>query len=399
MGVPEGWKTTSIKDISSAPVSYGVVQTGEPVEDGVPCVRVVDISKGKLIPSNMITTSHEISNSYKRTILTPSDIIIALRGIIGRSALVGSELAGCNLTRGIARISPKSELFDSNFILQTLNASTFQNSINRQANGSALQEISIATLRKASILHPPLPEQRKIAEILSVWDRAIEVSEALLATATAQKRSLMQSLLTGHRRFPEFEGQAWKEVRLGDVCSTWSGGTPSRNKPEFYRGNIPWIKSGEVNAARITATKEFITETALKESSAKMVEPETVLVAMYGATAGVVSVSGIHAAINQAILAISPNEGILHSYLLYAVQSKMEQTKRITQGGQPNLNAQILRAVKIATPCLKEQQKISDIIKSSQNEIDAYIKNSQHLRTEKKALMQQLLTGKRRVVV
>ncbi|PCH74712.1 MAG: hypothetical protein COC12_03435 [Rhodobacteraceae bacterium] len=246
---------------------------------------------------------------------------------------------------------------------------------------------------------PPLPEQRKIADILSTWDRAIEVSESLLATARQQKRALMQTLLTGKRRFPEFEGQKWKEVRLGEVCETWSGGTPSRRKAEYYSGSIPWIKSGEVNAIRVEATEEHITEEALKCSSAKLVEPETVLIAMYGATAGVVSVSGIHAAINQAILAVKANAKLESNFLLFAVQGKMEDTKRITQGGQPNLNAQIIRAAKIPLPCLQEQRQIAKILGASQREIELGCQKIQKLRTEKRALMQQLLTGKRRVVV
>ncbi|APZ51264.1 restriction endonuclease S subunit [Salipiger abyssi] len=252
---------------------------------------------------------------------------------------------------------------------------------------------------KVPVAIPPLPEQKKIAEILSTWDEAIETTEALLAIARTQKRALMQTLLTGKRRFPEFEGQEWREVRLGDIARTWSGGTPSRKRPEFFGGAIPWIKSGEVNAARVLSTEETITEAALAASAARMVSPGNILVAMYGATAGVVSISGIPAAINQAILAVEPSAGTDGAYLHRSIEFAMDKTKRLTQGGQPNLNAAIIRSTKLFLPELEEQRLIAGVIDDAQREIDALRNQTEKLRTEKKALMQQLLTRKRRVQV
>ncbi len=269
----------------------------------------------------------------------------------------------------------------------------------RRSQGAVRSNIGQGELSKVRVHLPPLPEQRKIADILSTWDQAIEKTEALLANARTQKRALMQQLLTGKRRFPAFEGQPWKEVRLGDVSTSWSGGTPSRKKPEFYGGNIPWIKSGEVNASRVNVTSETITEIALKQSSARMVKRGNILVAMYGATAGVVSIAGIDAAINQAILAVDPQEGIENSFLHRSIEFAMETTKRLTQGGQPNLAAAIIRATKIFLPEADEQRLIATAIEDSQNQIEGVFEQVAQLRTEKKALMQQLLTGKRRVAV
>ena len=98
----------------------------------------------------------------------------------------------------------------------------------------------------------------------------------------------------------------WTTHALGEVVNTFSGGTPSRSKPEYFGGNIPWIKSGELNAGWVSQTSEHITEQGLKASSAKIVKPGTTLLALYGATAGVVGRTRIAAAINQAVLAIEP---------------------------------------------------------------------------------------------
>jgi type I restriction enzyme S subunit len=106
----------------------------------------------------------------------------------------------------------------------------------------------------------------------------------------------------------------WEVRRLGRLIFTFSGGTPDRGKTHFYVNDsdgVPWIKSGELNLGTITATEEFISEDALNQSSAKLVEPGTLLYALYGATAGVVAFTKIRAAINQAVLAIIPNEKLL----------------------------------------------------------------------------------------
>src|SRR5437016_6092957 len=95
----------------------------------------------------------------------------------------------------------------------------------------------------------------------------------------------------------------WRRVRLGDVCGTFSGGTPTRTNPAFFGEGVPWIKSGELNAGEVYRTEESLTYAGIENSAARLVEPGTNLVALYGATAGVVGRAKIRAAINQAVLA------------------------------------------------------------------------------------------------
>ncbi|WP_175265875.1 restriction endonuclease subunit S [Methanothrix thermoacetophila] len=112
----------------------------------------------------------------------------------------------------------------------------------------------------------------------------------------------------------------WRVVRLGEVAQTTSGGTPQRDKLEYYGGHIPWIKSGELDDRDIFAATEQITELGLQNSNAKMFEPGTLLIAMYGATAGKVGILQIPAATNQAICAILPKEPkvFIERFLFYA---------------------------------------------------------------------------------
>jgi type I restriction enzyme S subunit len=245
---------------------------------------------------------------------------------------------------------------------------------------------------------PPLPEQRKIAQILSTWDKAITTTECLLTNRQQQKKALMQRLLTGKQRFAGFEGE-WSQIFLGQVTDSFSGGTPSRSKSEYYGGNIPWIKSGEVNDRFISNVEESITQLGLDNSSAKIVPSNSILVAMYGATAGKVAINLINAAVNQAVLAIVPKENICLYFLFYFLEYQMDKTLRLVQGGQPNLNAGIIKDILINLPCLAEQQKIASVLSAADAEITTIQNQLDNLKQQKKALMQQLLTGKRRVKV
>ena len=109
----------------------------------------------------------------------------------------------------------------------------------------------------------------------------------------------------------------WPTVRLEEICFTTSGGTPSRSKPEYYFGDIPWVKSGDLNDGVISSTPEFISDSGLKDSSAKLFKKGTILIAMYGATVGKIAILGIDAASNQAVCGITASEKLDNMFLFY----------------------------------------------------------------------------------
>ena len=109
----------------------------------------------------------------------------------------------------------------------------------------------------------------------------------------------------------------WQIKKLGEVCETTSGGTPSRSKSNYYNGNIPWVKSGELDKGLILDTEEKITEEAIKNSSAKLFPKGALLIALYGATIGKLAFLGVDAATNQAICGIYKNENLNSNYLYY----------------------------------------------------------------------------------
>jgi type I restriction enzyme, S subunit len=191
--------------------------------------------------------------------------------------------------------------------------------------------------------------------------------------------------------------EEWRVERIGDVSKSFSGGTPSRSVDEYFSGNIPWIKSGELNRGFISNTEEKITAEGLKNSSAKLVNANTLLYALYGATAGVPAITKIEAAFNQAVLALFPDPNLANDYLYYWLQkAKDKLVCKYTQGGQPNFSGTLVRSFFIPIPPYEEQKKIAEILSTWDQAIEqtrALIAAKQRM---KKGLMQQLLTGRMR---
>lgn len=155
--------------------------------------------------------------------------------------------------------------------------------------------------------------------------------------------------------------QGWAETTLGEVADWGSGGTPSRSEPSFYGGTIPWIKSGELNSRYVTTTEEFITEAAIKNSSAKLFPAGSVAIAMYGATIGKTAILGVDASTNQACAVGAPVEGVIGKEFLYRLlQNEKESFIEKGKGGaQPNISQAVIKAHEISLPPLAEQTRIT----------------------------------------
>jgi restriction endonuclease S subunit len=155
----------------------------------------------------------------------------------------------------------------------------------------------------------------------------------------------------------------WSLKPLGEICSTTSGGTPSRSHPEYFGGAIPWIKSGDLTDGDVIACDENITEEAIRSSSAKLFPQGTVLVAMYGATVGKLGMLGMEAATNQAVCGITPSDELDRWFLFYFLLSQRQNLIGQSAGGaQPNISQKIVRELLVPVPPLSEQRRIVDLL-------------------------------------
>ena len=166
--------------------------------------------------------------------------------------------------------------------------------------------------------------------------------------------------------------QEWKTYRIGDICKrVCSGGTPKSTEPSYYDGEIPWLNTKEINFNRISSTEKHITLSGLENSSAKWIDKNSVIVAMYGATAAKVAINTIPLTTNQACCNLSIDETKAdYRFVYYWLCSRYSELASLANGGaQQNLNAQQIKDFEIKLPEIQTQQKIADLLWSIDNKI------------------------------
>ena len=188
-------------------------------------------------------------------------------------------------------------------------------------------------------------------------------------------------------RIKGFEGE-WKEKLIGDISDSFSGGTPNAHEPSYYGGKIPFIRSGEIGSNK---TELFLTDKGYQNSSAKIVEKDTLLYALYGATSGEVAISNINGAINQAILAIYPHKGYDSVFMHYWLKAnKKDIISTYLQGGQGNLSGELVKSIKILFPNLAEQQSLGSFFSSFDRLLSDHHRRLENLRRVKKSMLQKM---------
>jgi type I restriction enzyme, S subunit len=237
---------------------------------------------------------------------------------------------------------------------------------------------------------PTLGEQRRIATTLWAAEDCIVKGERFVGAAERAKQVLMRELFSKDK---SQDRKDWKIVRLGDICKTCTGGTPSRNQREFFGGSIPWFKSGELGDSIVTSSEEKITSEGLENSNAKIFPKGTLLIALYGATTGKVGLLGIDASTNQAICAIFPNEKVNSKFLFYLlIQYRPSILLERCGAAQPNISQDIIRKMEISIPSLPEQRQIAGILTRCDETIAAARANVAAAKALKMKMIKEMLT-------
>ena len=243
------------------------------------------------------------------------------------------------------------------FIIQ--NDDFFEHAI-KGSNGALSPRVKWEHMANFEFDLPSLAEQKVLAEKL--W-AAYEVKQSYLKMIAATEEMVKAQFVEMFKNSPI--------VKLGDYISTQSGGTPNTKKSEYYDGgDIPWLSSGEINQGYINKTDKFITQEGLDNSSAKWIPKDSVVIAMYGATAGKVGYINIPLTTNQAVCALLPCDSFDSHYLYYAVSSKYDWFLSQCRGAaQPNISQSIIKELMLAHPTMEDQVKFSVIIDQSDKSI------------------------------
>lgn len=389
--IPDGWKSVPLSEVVRSKIVYGIVQAGPHMADGVPYLKSSDVG-GQIAVDGLQRTSLEIHARYNRSAVRPGDIVISLRGNTGATSIVPQGLPEANLTQGTARISVGDD-FDGHFIHQQIAGSLVQRQINAATKGSTFVEITLEDLRKVEVYCPGLrDEQRRIAEILSTWDRAIEAVEALIANACTQKRALMQSLLTGKKRRPGFSG-AWIKLRLGDALA---------ERSEFGGDDLPLLSVTQSDGVIHQGQAGRKNISSADQSNYKTVRNGDIAYNTMRMWQGASALSCLHGKVSPAYTIVTPREGYDAHFFAYMFKwpPMIYVFERHSQGlvsDTWNLKYQHFSKIMVRAPLFEEQVAIRRVLEAADDGLVALKKQLAALRQEKSALMQQLLTGKRRV--
>ena len=183
--------------------------------------------------------------------------------------------------------------------------------------------------------------------------------------------------------------ERWNGYKIGDICSrVCSGGTPSSKHSEYYDGDIPWLNTKEINFNRIYGTEKCITEEGLNNSSAKWIDENSVIVAMYGATAGKIAIAKVPLTTNQACCNLTINPSVAdYRFVYYYLCYKFVELASLANGGaQQNLNAQIIKDFEISLPSLQEQKQIANTLSSLDDKIEVNRRINENLEQQAQAL-------------
>ncbi|MCP4236314.1 MAG: hypothetical protein GY770_22495 [Aestuariibacter sp.] len=190
----------------------------------------------------------------------------------------------------------------------------------------------------------------------------------------------------------------WAKSKIGDFAHTTSGGTPKRSMKEYYGGNIPWVKSGDLNDGALFSVDEYITELGLTKSSAKLFKPGTLLIALYGATIGRLALLQFEASTNQAVCGITLPEEVYNKYLFYYLLSVREKLIEQGKGGaQPNISQGVVKDIEVPLAPPEQQKRIVAKIEELFSHIDAGIealkKAKQLLKQYRQSVLKAAVTG------
>ncbi|EAC1717797.1 restriction endonuclease subunit S [Escherichia coli] len=384
--VPKGWKRVPIKDVCESIIDC-VNKTAPVVDYETPfkMIRTTNVRNGRVNTEDVrYVTEDTYLQWVRRGKPQVGDIIFTREAPVGEAGVL-QDAEGIFLGQRTMMYRADTCLSDNYFLFYSLSSPFCQKQIEDFSNGGTVAHMRVPDCGEILINLPPFLEQKKIAQILSTWDKAISVTEKLLANSQQQKKALMQQLLTGKKRLLDengvrFSGE-WRNSTLSMFCNIAKGKALSASDLEV--GDFPVIAGGKSSPY----------------SHSDYTHENVVTVSASGAYAGYISYHNYKIWASDCSVVSAKADNLIDYFyqLLLSLQDKIYSLQ--SGGAQPHIYPKDLNSIPLWVPCVKEQQKIVTVLSAADAEISTLEKKLACLRDEKKALMQQLLTGKRRVKV
>lgn len=383
----EGWEYKKLEEICEFRSGFAF-KSNKFTEIGEPIIRISDIQNERIDDSNLVYFDPKsYTEDLSRYLIFPDDILIAMSGGTTGKLGINTSKRTYYLNQRVGVFRENKKYLNHRYLFYFLHTKSEESL--RIAAGAAQPNLSTAQIKSFVIPVPSLSEQQSIVDYLDSAFAKIDAMKANAEKALNEAKALFQVSLK-EMLVPK-EGVMWSTI--GDLFETYSGGTPTKSNKEYYEGgSIPWLRSGEVCQKNITRTEMFITEKGLKDSSAKYYPENTVVVAMYGATAAQVGILRIKSTSNQAVCGILPHKDFLPEYVYYWFRSIEDKLAAQAQGGaQPNISQQKIKKVEIPIYSMSEQQSIVETLDSLKSKVDRLQANYDKISQEYDALKQAIL--------
>ena len=404
--IPKGWSSQKLSSVAS--IIDCKHRTPEYVKSGIPLVSPGTIKWGALdlISPVKRVTEEEYRSLMDHCVVEQGDLVMSRNQSVGVVSYVDSKKP---FVLGQDTVLIKAIHADWRFIYYTLQSDLVQRQIAKSAGGSTFSRINLSDIRALNIKTPAICEQDKISQILTAWDQAISVPEKLLTNSQQQKKALMQQLLTGKKRLLDengvrFSGE-WEKGKFCDMANIDTGyafkskdftqsdsGIPIIRMSDFKTGGLDVLGAAKVDRDSVNGLDKF------KLRVGDFVFGMSGSLNNYGR----VEKKDLPCYLNQRVGRILAKECANQAFITYLYLSDSIQQSILNKAAgaaQLNISISDLRSMVVYYPCIEEQQKIAAVLSAADAEISTLEKKLACLRDEKKALMQQLLTGKRRVKV
>ena len=401
--IPEDWDCCRLDDLTTR-VGSGITPTGGKrvyVTAGRPFVRSQNVGWGILDLRDLAFITDETHALFAASEIKEGDVLLNITGAsIGRSAVADSSVACGNVNQHVCEIRPDPDQLDSYFLNGYLLSAAGQRQIDSFQAGGNRQGLNYSQIRSFLVPQPSLTEQRAIAAAWSDVDALLDGLDRLLAKKRDLKQAAMQQLLTGQTRLPGFSGK-WEMKRLGSIAQIQRGASPRPiGSPVWFDENssIGWVRISDV-----TRTGMYLHQTAQRLSPLGVQHSRPVscgsLIMSICATVGRPIITGIDVCIHDGFVVLD-NLQANRQFVYYVLRSiESEWSKHGQTGSQMNLNTSLIKDTKVfVPPKLAEQTAIATVLHDMDAEIAALKARRDKTRNLKQAMMQELLTGRTRLV-
>jgi type I restriction enzyme S subunit len=401
--MPDKWGVQPFGKSYAEPSRNGIYKSAEFQGRGTRIVNMGEMFGFEFISNQEMSRIALTPKEMSITDLRDGDLLFGRRSVVpagaGKCSLVVDPSEPLTFESSIIRVRLKQTIAYPLFYYYFFYSSQGRNLMSNIIAGTNIKGIRGSELRELRIPSPSLTEQQAIASALSDIDALLDSLDSLIAKKRDLKQAAMQQLLTGQTRLPGFSGE-WDVKRLGDLAQMGSGGTPLSSVASYYDGDIPWVSIADMTKGGkiIHSTDRNISAEGFSNSAVQMFPAGSILYAMY-ASLGECSIAGISLCTSQAILGIKPNEKLVGEFLYYLLISLKPTVKTLgQQGTQSNLNKAMVQGFKISLPVIAEQNAIVSILQTMDAELTALEQRRNKTTALKQGMMQELLTGRTRLV-